>query len=100
MRAWIRASGGCSFRRSANGHIHRGAVAADQPFAHLVQKGIPAPLPDAAPQVVYPSASHALAPAADFHLEFFVIFFLSVGKNYGRIETVCRRTRVIINIFY
>ena len=37
--------------------------------AHIVQEGVPPPFPDAAPQVVHPPTSHALAVAADFDFE-------------------------------
>ena len=39
------------------------------PFAHLVQKGIPAPFHDAAPQMVHPPTPDAFASAADFDFE-------------------------------
>lgn len=49
--------------------IDRRTFEADEPFAHLVQKGIPAPFHDAAPQMVHPPTPDAFASAADFDFE-------------------------------
>ena len=55
--------------KSKQGHLDRRALEAHQPFADIVQEGIPPSFPDAASQVVHPPAAHALASAAHLHVE-------------------------------
>ena len=54
---------------AAKENFDRRTFEADEPFAHLVQKGIPAPFHDAAPQMVHPPTPDAFASAADFDFE-------------------------------
>ena len=56
-------------RPHLQGYFDRRTFEADEPFAHLVQKGIPAPFHDAAPQMVHPPTPDAFASAADFDFE-------------------------------
>lgn len=58
-----------NFEQIVYDHIDRRTFEADEPFAHLVQKGIPAPFHDAAPQMVHPPTPDAFASAADFDFE-------------------------------
>lgn len=56
-------------RPHLQGYFDRRTLEVDEPFAHLVQKGIPAPFHDAAAQMVHPPAPDAFAPAADLDFE-------------------------------